>query len=140
MSTKKKESIKPMKTEMIEESVFKNTFSSFRKSSLVASMIFIFVIILMLLVNNLMLRSSFTLSIVDFTSLGYENFEYHLLTFLTPFLVLNLTTIIIGLIAIIAGIFSFPLIKIINPSFLAIKGIISIIAIAVIIIQTWIID
>ena len=52
----------------------------------------------------------------------------------------HLTTIIIGLIAIIAGIFSFPLIRIINPSFLAIKGIISIIAIAVIIIQTWIIE
>ena len=52
----------------------------------------------------------------------------------------HLTSFIIGLIAIIAGIFSFPLIRIINPSFLAIKGIISIIAIAVIIIQTWIIE
>lgn len=52
----------------------------------------------------------------------------------------HLTTVIIGLIAIIAGIFSFPLIKITNPSFLAIKGIISIIAIAVIIIQIWIIE
>ena len=52
----------------------------------------------------------------------------------------HLTTVIIGMIAIIAGIFSFPLIRIINPAFVAIKGIISIIAIAVIIIQTWIID
>jgi len=52
----------------------------------------------------------------------------------------HLTTVIIGLIAIIAGIFSFPLIKMTNPCFVAIKGIISIIAIAVIIIQTWIID
>ena len=52
----------------------------------------------------------------------------------------HLTTVIIGLIAIVAGIFSFPTIRIINPCFLAIKGIISIIAIAVIIIQTWIID
>ena len=52
----------------------------------------------------------------------------------------HLTTVIIGLIAIIAGIFSFPIIRIIHPSFLAIKGIVSIIAIAVIIIQTWIID
>ncbi len=52
----------------------------------------------------------------------------------------HLTTVIIGLIAIVAGIFSFPMIRIINPCFLAIKGIISIIAIAVIIIQTWIID
>jgi len=52
----------------------------------------------------------------------------------------HLITVIIGAIAIIAGIFSFPAIRIINPSFLAIKGIISIIAIIVIIIQTWIID
>ncbi len=52
----------------------------------------------------------------------------------------HLTTVIIGVIAIIAGIFSFPYFRIINPPFLAIKGIISIIAIAVIIIQTWVID
>ncbi|MCK5149690.1 hypothetical protein KAJ87_02085 [Candidatus Pacearchaeota archaeon] len=52
----------------------------------------------------------------------------------------HLTTVIIGLIAIVAGVFSFPLIRIVNPSFLAIKGIISIIAIVVIIIQTWVID
>ena len=41
-----------------------------------------------------------------------------------------------------AAIFSFPLLKIQieNPSFFAIKGIISIIAIAIIIIQTWIIE
>ena len=52
----------------------------------------------------------------------------------------HLTTVIIGLIAIVAGIFSFPTIKITNPSFLAIKGIISIIAIVVIIIQTWVIE
>lgn len=52
----------------------------------------------------------------------------------------HLTTVIIGLIAIIAGIFSFPSINLVNPSFVAIKGIISIIAIAVIIIQTWIIE
>ena len=52
----------------------------------------------------------------------------------------HLTTVIIGVIAIVAGIFSFPMIRIMNPSFLAIKGIISIIAIVVIIIQTWVID
>jgi len=52
----------------------------------------------------------------------------------------HLTTVIIGTIAIIAGIFSFPTIRITNAPFLAIKGIISIIAIVVIIIQTWIID
>ena len=52
----------------------------------------------------------------------------------------HLTTIIIGAIAIIAGIFSFPQIRIQFSGFLAIKGIISIIAIAIIAIQTWILD
>lgn len=52
----------------------------------------------------------------------------------------HLTTLIIGIIAIIAGIFSLPIIRVETPGFLAIKGIISIIAIIVIIIQTWIID
>ena len=52
----------------------------------------------------------------------------------------HLITIIIGAIAILAGIFSFPGIRFENPSFLAIKGIISIIAIIIIIIQTWVID
>lgn len=52
----------------------------------------------------------------------------------------HLTTVVIGIIALIAGFFSFPLLKIQieNPAFTAIKGIISIIAILVIIIQTWI--
>jgi len=52
----------------------------------------------------------------------------------------HLTTIVIGFISIIAGILSSPYINFQNPSFLAIKGIVSIIAILVIIIQTWIID
>ena len=54
----------------------------------------------------------------------------------------HLITAIIGVIAILAALFSFPLLKIQieNPVFFAIKGIISIIAIAVIIIQTWIIE
>jgi len=52
----------------------------------------------------------------------------------------HLVTAIIGFIAIISGILSIPPIRIINPSFLAIKGIISVIAIVVIIIQTWVID
>ncbi|MFH1359396.1 MAG: hypothetical protein ABIH37_05905 [archaeon] len=52
----------------------------------------------------------------------------------------HLTTIIIGLIAIFAGIFSYPSIRLEFAGFLAIKGIISIIAIIVIIIQTWIIE
>jgi len=46
-------------------------------------------------------------------------------------------TIIIGLFAIFAGIFSIPPIRINNPSFLAIKGILAIIAISIIVIQTW---
>ncbi len=52
----------------------------------------------------------------------------------------HLTTVVIGVIAILAGIFSLPPIRIETVGFLAIKGIMSIIAIIVIIIQTWIID
>lgn len=52
----------------------------------------------------------------------------------------HLTTVVIGTIAIIAGIFSFPQIRIENPSFIAIKGIISVIAIIVIAIQTWVVE
>ena len=54
----------------------------------------------------------------------------------------HLVTAIIGGIAILAAIFSFPLLKIQieNPAFFAIKGIISIIAVVVIIIQTWIVE
>lgn len=52
----------------------------------------------------------------------------------------HLTTIIIGFIALLAGIFSFPGLRLEFQAFLAIKGIISIIAILVIIIQTWVID
>jgi len=51
----------------------------------------------------------------------------------------HLTTIIIGVVAFFAGIFTIPQIRIENPGFLAIRGIISIIAIIVIILQTWII-
>jgi len=52
----------------------------------------------------------------------------------------HLTTLVIGIVAILAGFLSFPGIRIETPAFLAIKGIISIIAILVIIIQTWVID
>ncbi len=48
------------------------------------------------------------------------------------------TTLIIGLLAVTAGILSLPQINIQTQAFLAIKGIISIIAIIFIIIQTWI--
>lgn len=46
-------------------------------------------------------------------------------------------TIILGIFAIFAGIFSIPAIRIDNPSFVSIKGILAIIAISIIIIQTW---
>lgn len=49
------------------------------------------------------------------------------------------TTLILGTLAVIAGILSLPQINIQTQAFLAIKGIISIIAIIFIIIQTWII-
>ena len=52
----------------------------------------------------------------------------------------HLITIIIGFIAVLAGIFSLPLIRLHNPSFVAIKGIIAIIAIVIISIQTWVLD
>jgi len=51
-----------------------------------------------------------------------------------------LTTFVVGVVAILAGILSFPAIRVMSPGFMAIKGIISIIAILVIIIQTWVID
>jgi len=49
------------------------------------------------------------------------------------------TTFIVGVLAIIAGFLSLPQINVENPVFLAIKGIMSIIAIIFIIVQTWII-
>ena len=49
------------------------------------------------------------------------------------------TTLIIGILAITSGMLSLPQVNIQNPGFLAVKGIISIIAIIFIIIQTWII-
>lgn len=55
----------------------------------------------------------------------------------------NFTTIItltVGLIAIITGVLSTPYFGFQNPSFLAIKGILSVIAIVIIFIQTWIVD
>lgn len=59
-------------------------------------------------------------------------------TGLTPEILGELTMLIVGSIAVIAGILSLPQIKIQNPSFLAVKGIISILAIVFIILQTWI--
>ena len=59
---------------------------------------------------------------------------------LTPTNFTHLVTVIIGVIAICAGIFSFPGIRFEHPTFLAVKGILSIIAIIFIIIQTWIIE
>jgi hypothetical protein len=58
---------------------------------------------------------------------------------LTPTNFTHLTTIIIGIITVFAGIFSFPNIRIEALGFLAVKGIISVVAIAVIIVQTWIV-
>jgi hypothetical protein len=49
-----------------------------------------------------------------------------------------MTTLIVGLLALIAGVLSLPQINIQNPVFLAVKGVMSIIAIVFIIIQTWI--
>ena len=51
----------------------------------------------------------------------------------------RLITIIIGVVSIIAGLFSLPAIRYESAAFVAIKGILSIIAIVIIIIQTWIV-
>ena len=51
----------------------------------------------------------------------------------------KITMIIVGSMAIIAGILSLPQIDIQNASFLAVKGIISILAIIFIILQTWLV-
>lgn len=50
----------------------------------------------------------------------------------------KITMLIVGGLAIIAGILSLPQINVQNPSFLAVKGIISILAIIFIILQTWV--
>jgi len=50
----------------------------------------------------------------------------------------KITMIVVGFIAVIAAILSIPQINIQSPTFLAIKGIISILAIIFIIIQTWV--
>ncbi len=57
---------------------------------------------------------------------------------LTPNILGKLTMLIVGGISIIAGILSLPQIHIQNASFLAVKGIISILAIIFIILQTWV--
>ncbi|MCD4771590.1 hypothetical protein K8R30_04230 [archaeon] len=49
------------------------------------------------------------------------------------------TTFIIGALAVVAGTLSLPQINIQNPAFLAVKGIISLIAIIFIVIQTWVV-
>ena len=58
---------------------------------------------------------------------------------LTPSNFTKLTTIIIGFIAILAGILSFPQLNLRTPRFMALEGMIALIAIIIIIIQTWII-
>jgi len=57
---------------------------------------------------------------------------------LTPEILGEITMLVLGFIAIIAGAISIPQINIQNPSFLAVKGIISILAIIFIILQTWV--
>ncbi|MFH1451768.1 MAG: hypothetical protein ABIF88_01190 [archaeon] len=51
----------------------------------------------------------------------------------------RLITIIFGLIAIVAGTFSFPGLRFENNVFLAVKSLLALIAIVIIIIQTWIV-
>jgi hypothetical protein len=57
---------------------------------------------------------------------------------LNPDMLGKVTMVVVGTLAIIAAILSIPQINIESPTFLAVKGIISILAIIFIIIQTWI--
>jgi uncharacterized membrane protein len=50
----------------------------------------------------------------------------------------KITMIVVGSLSVIAGALSLPQVNIQNPSFLAVKGIISLLAIVFIILQTWI--
>ncbi len=52
----------------------------------------------------------------------------------------TLITLTVGGIAIITGVLSVPYFGLQNPSFLAMKGILSVIAIVIIFIQTWVVD
>lgn len=57
---------------------------------------------------------------------------------LTPDMLGKITMIVVGSLAIVAAVLSIPEINVESPTFLAVKGIISILAIVFIIIQTWI--
>jgi hypothetical protein len=57
---------------------------------------------------------------------------------LTPDMLGKVTMIVVGILAVIAAILSLPQISIESPTFLAIKGIVSILAVIFIIIQTWV--
>lgn len=52
----------------------------------------------------------------------------------------RLITVIIGVVAVISGIFSFPSIRFEGSAFLAVKGILALIAIVIIVIQTWVVE
>ncbi|MFH1290181.1 MAG: hypothetical protein ABIH92_02115, partial [Nanoarchaeota archaeon] len=69
----------------------------------------------------------------EITKLGRIKYEG-----LTPKNFTKLITVVIGVLAVLTGIFSVPAIRIEASGFLAVKGIISVIAIVVIVIQTWI--
>ncbi|PIN89040.1 hypothetical protein COU60_05185 [Candidatus Pacearchaeota archaeon CG10_big_fil_rev_8_21_14_0_10_34_76] len=58
---------------------------------------------------------------------------------LTPSNFTRITTIIIGFMSILAGILGSPQINITSAGFLAVEGIIAIIAIIIIIVQTWVV-
>jgi uncharacterized membrane protein len=50
----------------------------------------------------------------------------------------KMVTVIIGIVAVISGIFSLPQFRVSNPGFLAVKGILSLMAIIVIVTETWV--
>ena len=52
----------------------------------------------------------------------------------------HLVSLIIGVLAILTGFFSFPFFGLKSPGFLAVKGIFAIIAVIIIVIKTWIVE
>ena len=84
---------------------------------------------LMIIIGGGLILESKTKSLISIREIGLTSNNFT-----------HLVTVVIGIIAVLAGIFSFPQIRIETSAFIAIKGIIAIIAIIIIVIQTWIIE
>lgn len=81
----------------------------------------------------------FVLAVGFLFEIDYSSLRYIGESGLTREVFAHLSTLVLALFAVAAGIFSLPMIRFENPGFIAVKGILALIAILVIIIQTWII-